>query len=232
LIRVHGVPLVLYGIAMLKQAGVQEIIVATHHGAENIARELGTGEELGVPLRYSHEPMPLGSGGALGYVKRLLRGNPTVVVNADTMLNLDVERLLAWHRDQDADATMVVRPMPIPSSFSPVLVDGHDRIVAVREECPKSFQRETAIKMFTGVQVLTDAIFDYLREGYSDIISAFWHPAIADGLDLMAYNYNGPWWEVGTPHQFLKAQRESQLSEFPAVRRLVDVVPADRRGLQ
>ncbi|MCV5767751.1 sugar phosphate nucleotidyltransferase, partial [Escherichia coli] len=56
------------------------------------------------------EELPLGTGGALGLLpKDLPKDLPLIMMNGDVLTNVDFERLLEFHVDHDADATMCVR---------------------------------------------------------------------------------------------------------------------------
>jgi len=65
MIPVCDVPLIRYAVALLAGHGVTEIAVNLHHKGALIETELGSGADLGVSITYSHEPVILGTGGAI-----------------------------------------------------------------------------------------------------------------------------------------------------------------------
>ena len=64
------------------------MVLCTGHGGDQVREELGDGHALGVHLEYSEEPEPLGTGGALRFAARQVRG-PALVMNGDTLVSCD-----------------------------------------------------------------------------------------------------------------------------------------------
>ena len=77
---------------------------------EQIQDHFGNGEEYGVSIQYVHEEQPLGTGGALGLLPDdLPKELPIIMINGDVLTKVDFKRLLDFHLENDADATMCVR---------------------------------------------------------------------------------------------------------------------------
>jgi len=58
--------------------------------------------------------------------------------------------------------------------------------------------------MYTGIQILEPAVFDYIPAGVeSDIISVFYRPAIAKGVPVAAHVATGNWYELSTISRYL-----------------------------
>lgn len=90
-------------------AGFHHFYISTHYMEEKIRGHFGDGERWGVRIDYIHEEEPLGTGGALGLLPGDLPDLPLIVMNGDILTRVDFERLLAFHAESDADATMCVR---------------------------------------------------------------------------------------------------------------------------
>ena len=65
LIPILGTPLISYNVELLRQQGVDEIVVNLHHLPDQIEDALGDGQGFGVSIRYSREESILGTGGGL-----------------------------------------------------------------------------------------------------------------------------------------------------------------------
>lgn len=92
------------------KAGFVNFYISTHYMPEQIQAHFGNGDELGININYVHEECPLGTGGALGLLpKDLPEGLPLIMMNGDVLTKVDFQRLLDFHVENDADATMCVR---------------------------------------------------------------------------------------------------------------------------
>src|SRR5256885_1556950 len=113
LVPVCGVPLLKYNLALLKNAGVREIVVNVHHlaaemekGAIQIAREVGL--ELAVSRETGHI---LGTGGGVRRAAGLLGRGTFLLLNGDMLFDVDLEAAIAAHKSSAARATMRLPPL-------------------------------------------------------------------------------------------------------------------------
>ena len=115
---VLGKPLVGYTAEYLAGFGITEVVVNLHHHPDSVRRSLGDGSQFGVTLEYVHEPVILGTGGALDNARALLEDDTFVVVNGKLITDLDLKAALREHRARNALATLVLRPNPKFERFS------------------------------------------------------------------------------------------------------------------
>jgi dTDP-glucose pyrophosphorylase len=80
----------------LAAAGVREVFLAVNYKAEIFEQRLGTGEDLGVTLRYLHEEHELGTAGPLALLPETGRA-PVIVSNGDIVTTLDFRALREFH---------------------------------------------------------------------------------------------------------------------------------------
>ncbi|HSD28816.1 MAG TPA: nucleotidyltransferase family protein, partial [Vicinamibacteria bacterium] len=99
-------PLLHWTMERLARAGVRDVVVNLHHLPETITGALGTGRRFGLRIRYSHEPVILGTGGGPRAVRGLFGRGPLLIVNGDVLFELDVRRVLAAHSATGAVATL------------------------------------------------------------------------------------------------------------------------------
>ena len=108
MLELGGHPLIHYPLAMLHRAGIAEVAINLHHLASVIQRGLGDGSQLGLHITYAPEPVLLGTGGPLNGLRNFLRDDTFVIANSDTILDLDLSAMLAFHRDRAALATIAL----------------------------------------------------------------------------------------------------------------------------
>lgn len=105
---VAGEALVLRILRSLRGAGVTRVVLNLHHRAETITREVGDGSRLGLSVRYSWESEVLGSAGGPARALPLLEADRFLIVNGDTLANVDLGALAAQHVATNALVTMAV----------------------------------------------------------------------------------------------------------------------------
>ena len=92
---VLGKPLVGFVAEYLAKYGIEDVVVNLHHQPESVRAALGGGSQFGVKLQYIHEPVILGTSGALDNARVFLDGQTFAVVNGKLITNLDLNAALA-----------------------------------------------------------------------------------------------------------------------------------------
>jgi NDP-sugar pyrophosphorylase family protein len=130
---IGGRPLLTYLFDQLIAAGIREAVLATGYRGEQIEAALGTAYGP-LRLRYSPEPSPLGTGGALRLAWPLLAGPSALVMNGDSYCQADLAALRAWHCERRAAATLLLAQVPQAGRFGRVDIDALGRVVAFKEK--------------------------------------------------------------------------------------------------
>ncbi len=112
MIMVDDEPFLAHYIRSLAAQGVQEVILALHHQAYVIQNYFGA-EFAHIPIRYSIEETPLGTGGAIKQALSLLRPEHEVFVsNADTWMDLDIQAMHQTHMNAHTMLTIATTHLP------------------------------------------------------------------------------------------------------------------------
>ena len=197
-------PIAWFSCDHLARSGFTEVVVNTHHLAERLQPELERVCPPGMHLRFVHEPQILGTGGGLRNAWRPIDGEAFVVVNAKLVFAPDLARAIAVHQQTQAIATMVLRPLPQGSSFSPVEIEADGTVRTIRGG-PSRGRGGLARRMFTGVQILSARAWADLPE-QGDLIEHAYLPWLARGELVASVTDDSPWIDVGvTPRHYLEA---------------------------
>lgn len=105
---VAGVPLVGRILGRLSGAGVTRAVLNLHHLAATITRQVGDGSRWGLQVRYSWERDLLGSAGGPARALPLAEADRVLVVNGDTLADVDLEALVDDHLRTGALVTLAV----------------------------------------------------------------------------------------------------------------------------
>src|SRR5207247_3525289 len=128
LLPVAGRPFLEHILEFLRAGGIREVVLNLHHLGRRIEEHLGDGARFGLRLRYSWENPILDTGGGIKRAEPLLAGEPFVVVNGDSLLELHLEDVVAFHQARGALATMVVRPDPEAACYGLIELETDDRV--------------------------------------------------------------------------------------------------------
>jgi NDP-sugar pyrophosphorylase family protein len=208
---VLGKPLVGYVAEYLAQFGITDVVVNLHHHPDSVRRALGDGSQFGVKLRYVHEPIILGTSGALDNARELLAGDTLVVVNGKLITDLDLKAALETHRRTAALATLVLKENPRLERFS--VVETSNGLVTRFGGMPPPKSPDSNVSsesvapaplMFTGIQILDARIFEYIPRGvFSHSTVDVYPQAIASGERVAAHVAEGMWYELSTLQRYL-----------------------------
>ncbi|HEX8195758.1 MAG TPA: NDP-sugar synthase [Pyrinomonadaceae bacterium] len=207
-----GKPLVGYVAEYLSGFGFDEIVVNLHHQPESVKQALGDGSDFGVRIHYALEqPAILGTAGALWNARDFLQDETFLVINGKIITDIDLAAALGMHKDSGALATMVLKENPKHEKFT--IIDTEHGFVTGFGGFPEPIfedevrNSQSAIRnplMYTGIQILEPAVFDYIPPGVeSDIISVFYRPAMAHGEPIAAHVADGNWRELSTIQRYL-----------------------------
>lgn len=128
MVQLCGKPLLQYVIENLRAGGVTNFFISVGHLHEHIMNYFGDGSKFNVHIEYIIETEPLGSGGALYYLKGKVNGD-FVACNGDTLFNIDIKKMYKFHKKNHADITLLTRPSGHPHDCDLVVCDEHDRVI-------------------------------------------------------------------------------------------------------
>jgi mannose-1-phosphate guanylyltransferase len=194
LLPMGDVPLIRYGLALVRAAGIREVVVNLHHKAALLEAELGDGAAAGVSIAYSREEHILGTGGGVKQAAPLLGAETFVIVNGKVVIDLDLAAVVAAHRRRGALATMVVRRDPAAAKWGAIDVGPDGRIAGLLG---------AGEHMFTGVHVVEPELLTRIPPGEQCIIRTAYQGALRDGAPLYAHVQEGYFGEHSTPGRYL-----------------------------
>lgn len=203
-VPVLGRPLCTYNIEFLRRSGVREFLLNLHTKPKLIQQRV-TGWAGGkIPVRYSLEPLILGTGGGIRNAADFLREETFVAMNGDTVLRFPFASALAFHRDHRALATLVLLPDPW-RRYTPVWTDGEGRITGFGDEAGDGIRSG----FYTGCQIAEPELLSRIpAKGASCIIRETYTPLIREKAPVFGYHTTGTFLEFGSPADYLRGTLE------------------------
>lgn len=124
---IAGKPILQWQIECLRRSGVTDVLLIIGYLGEKIEAYFGSGADFGVRIDYFREEQPLGTAGALAEVADRLEED-FLLVFGDTIFDISIPRMMAFHREKQAEATLFVHPNSHPFDSDIVLRDETQRV--------------------------------------------------------------------------------------------------------
>jgi len=202
-VPVNGEPLALRVSRWLGAQGFSDQVFNLHHHPATIAAALGDGTAHGVRIRYSWEQPILGSAGGPRHALPLLvdgGGERFLIVNGDTLTDVDLAALIRRHEESRALITMALVPNPAPEKYGGVLVTP-DGFVAGFTKAGAAVDTYH----FVGVQVTEARVFAPLPDGVPHESVNALYPELMRQTPRAIAAFVGPaaFRDIGTPADYL-----------------------------
>lgn len=125
---IGGKPVLQWQIECLREQGVDDIVLIIGYLGEKIQDFFGEGGEFGVNIRYIEETVPLGTAGALALLPPLLTEDAFFLVFGDVLFDIDLARMIKFHRTKQARTTLFVHPNSHPFDSDLVICGDGGRV--------------------------------------------------------------------------------------------------------
>ena len=189
-------PFLTYQIDLIKQVPeIDEVVLSLNYQPEAIAAVFGDGSALGTHIRYVVEPEPLGTAGGLAHARPLLKSDPVLVVNGDTLVDVDLAAFVDAYRAGGAGAAIVCALVAEGGRYGRVELNAASSIQRFRE---KDASDRSAGWISAGVYLFSARTLDG--------IAALGRGSLErDVLErqppgsILAFRTDGPFIDIGTP---------------------------------
>jgi NDP-sugar pyrophosphorylase family protein len=194
--------MILYIIKWLKKYGVKEAILVVCYLPDRLKKVLSN-SIFGVKIRYIYERCPLGTGGALKRAEKYLDGT-TLVMNGDILTDLDLKKMLDFHKKKKAIFTMGLTPVKDPSAYGVVETDGDGNITKFLEKPGYDEISGKNANINGGVYFVEPKAVSFIEADKVVSIERDTFPKLLN-KGFCGYISNGIYWmDVGTPRKYKK----------------------------
>ena len=200
---VCGRPFLCYILDRLARQQFTHIVLSTGHMHEKIEDYFGN-EYNGIKISYARETTPLGTGGGMLFALQKCTTDNIVVLNGDTLFDIDFNSLIEFHQKHNPDLTMVLRHVENVSRYGEVCVDDQHRVISFREKDAS----QGAGLINGGIYVVKKSLFDGFQQGQrfsfeTDILQSQYQQRT-----FRAYVANNYFIDIGIPEDYHRAQKE------------------------
>lgn len=207
MVKLCGKPILEYQIESLIRNGITEFFFITGYLGEIIQSYFGDGARWNVKIRYVHEEKPLGTAGALFYLKQHLKED-FLLVFGDLIFDIDIMRLEHFHKSHNAKCTLLVHPNTHPYDSDLIVLDGDSKVVNYVSKKSKR-EKDYYNLVNSGIYMMSPVLLDQFSIVKKiDLEKDILFPMISHGERI--YGYRSPEYvkDVGTPERLELTQRD------------------------
>lgn len=209
-------PILSYQIEQLKNNGIRDITLVIGYLGHIIRGYFGDGAWMGVNIDYIEESFPLGTAGALFYLKEQLTED-FLLINGDILFDVDFCRFRAAHHIYGGEATILTHPNDHPYDSGVIVADTNGRVFQWLHKEDKRLWYKN--RSNAGLHMLSPSVLGRFTEPRkTDLDRDVLRPMIADG-GLFVYDSPEYVKDMGTPRRLIEAKTDV-LAGKPLLRNL------------
>lgn len=209
LLTLNGKPMMEWQLLSLAKYGITEFVFIVGHLGKLIEDYFGDGTKWNMKISYIYENEPLGSAGALYYVKNIIGNKDVILIFGDVMFEIDWNSYIRFHEEHGGMVTLLAHPNAHPFDSDLLIVESEERVVDIDS---KNNVRDYFYKNLVnaGLSIINNELLTEFKEAKKkDYESEVVSPLMSKG---MVYAYNTPEYvkDVGTPERFYEACKEQK----------------------
>lgn len=194
---IGGKPFIEWILLMLRQQGVQRVVICTGHLSEIVETYFGDGSEIGMEIAFVRDPFPLGTGGAVRNALDETSTKNILVLNGDSYLRTNISSFLKIHLACGAKASISLVRVKDISRYGSVKVNKDGKVKAFLEKSP----RKQPGLINAGIYLLERNVVKEIPEGKMISLEKEIFPNLI-GKGLHGVLCEGPFIDIGTPESF------------------------------
>lgn len=206
MIAIAGKPILEHQLLCLIKNNIKEVTIVTGHLSEAIVNYFENGGRVGIKISYYNETAPLGTAGALFKMLDTL-DEEILLINGDIIFDIDIDRLIKFHREKKSLATLVSHPNSHPYDSSLLVTDGGRRVTAwLSKEDERHYYKN---EVNAGIHLLSkEFLLSFkIEKEKIDLDRDVLKPSITTGG---IYSYSTPEYikDMGTPDRYESVLRD------------------------
>jgi mannose-1-phosphate guanylyltransferase len=203
---VAGQPLISRILRWLHRAGVRQAVLNLHHRADSITSIVGDGSQYDLPVRYTWEPEVLGSAGGPARAIPLLESDRFLIVNGDTLTDVDLQALATRHLETNALVTMAV--VDADPRYNAIVADEAGIVSGFSKREPNNPTSGTGGNRFhfIGVQMVNACVFAGVDPNRKSESVHGIYPALIESRPgaVRIFHTTKEFYDIGSPLDYLR----------------------------
>jgi len=199
-------PIMLHIVELLKKYDITELVMLLYHQPFYIKNFFRDGSDFGVKITYVTPLQDLGTAGAVKAAEKYLNER-FLVISGDLLTDFNLKKVLDFHQDNKARATITLTSVKDPLQFGVVITDKEKRITQFLEK--PGWGEVISDTINTGIYVLEPEILSYIPPGENfDFSQDLFPRMLAENDALFGYTAKGYWRDIGNTDSYREAHHD------------------------
>ncbi len=183
----------------LRKNGVEDAYITTGYLGHLIKSLCGDGSQWDLNIKYSEEPEPLGTVGALNLIRDRL-DETFYMLNGDLITDLDLRAFRAFHKKHGGLVSVAVAKKDVKVDLG-VLETQDGCISAFREKPTMHFQ------VSMGIYCMEPGILEFVPQGIPFGFDDLMHTMLEREIPVHVFEHDGCWMDIGRAEDYKIAQK-------------------------
>lgn len=206
MVKIGGRPVLEHQIDLMKRYGIREVFVITGYLAEAVEDYFLDGSGFDVDISYYREQFPLGTTGGIKEIEDRLN-NDFLVLYSDVMVNMNLARLIDFHKSREAACTLTLHPNNHPYDSDLVDIDENQRITGFFPN-PRRENIYFRNLVNAGLYVMSARMLNHIERGVKADFGRDIFPEIFQEEPLYGYITSEYLKDIGTPDRYEQVERD------------------------
>lgn len=198
---VAGRPFLAHVIEYLVAQGLSDVVLSVGYQASAVETAVGDGSRWSAQIRYSREEEPLGTAGAIKLAAGQVESDPFFVLNGDSLIRVDLDRLVGFHAARGARASLVASRVERADRFGSLELGRGGEVLSFEEKHAGSGWVNAGLYLFER------AVLGEIPAGRRISLEEEVLPSLA-GDGLYALRADEEFVDIGTPESYREANRK------------------------
>ena len=208
MLKIAGAPVTEHQIIKAKEAGINEIVLATSYLAEVFEPHFGDGSQFGIKIKYAFETEPLGTGGAIANAAQhmdLSSGESFFIFNGDVLSSHNLHAQSDLHFRSKAKVTLHLVEVEDARAYGCVPIDSQGRVIDFLEKMDNPVART----INAGCYIFDSSVLVNIPLGVVTSVERETFPKLLkEKEEIFGYVDGGYWIDMGTPESMIRASRD------------------------
>lgn len=192
----------------LSGIGVTDVICNTYYLADKII-ERYSDNSYGINFNYIKEDTLSGTAGGVKKCQSFFDKNSSfLVLSADGLSDVDLQRAIEYHKKTGAIATIGIKKIAMEDvpHFGVVVRDSNGYITEFQEK--PSVEEAKSNYINTGIYIFDYKIFDYIPENTFYDFAKNVFPKLVDKHEINTFEVSEYWSDIGTINQYIQSNED------------------------
>ncbi|HXK50322.1 MAG TPA: nucleotidyltransferase family protein [Clostridiales bacterium] len=220
LVPLSGRPVLEHIIRKFIYYGIDNIIINSHYYPEQIENFI-SGSNFKADIKIINEKVILGTGGGIFNMLSEVCDDDFIVYNTDVICDIDLEKLMLFHKKNEAAATMVMQDR---DTFNQVIIDSEGNFCGLNllkkgiRNIVKAPAGTSSLLAFCGIHAVNKKKIEAFRQNETEysIIDVYLN-AVRSGAKIISYKPELNWYDIGTVEKLKEAEEYLRSNPLPEI---------------